>query len=207
MHDDLSVADLVIQAMTGDKRAWDALVERYAPLVWSICRQYRLSAADAADVGQSVWVRLIEQLPALREPAALPGWLVTTARRECLRLLRAAQQQQRLAHPADPDDAADQHAATVEQGLLRAERDAALRDAFAELPARCRQLLSLLLHEPPIPYVDISARLGIPIGSIGPNRARCLERLRRSPALAALIRADAGSRGGGEGRDQPVVER
>src|SRR5215471_10837929 len=86
LRDDQSVTDLVTGARGGDKQAWDALVERYAPLIWSICRQYRLGRADAEDVAQSVWLRLVDQLGKIREPAALPGWLVTTARRECGRL-------------------------------------------------------------------------------------------------------------------------
>src|SRR4249919_2027694 len=83
------VPDLVIRARTGDKQAWDTLVERYAPLIWSICGRHQLGA-DAEDISQSVWLRLVGQLDKIREPAALPGWLATTTRRECLRLLGAA---------------------------------------------------------------------------------------------------------------------
>src|SRR5260370_40419673 len=83
MRDDPQVTDLVTRARKGDQQAWDAIVERYAPLIWSICRRYRLSDADAEDVGQIVWLRLVDQLDNLRDPAALPGWLVTTTRREC----------------------------------------------------------------------------------------------------------------------------
>src|ERR1700734_155114 len=89
-HDGLLVIDLVTRARTGDKRSWDALVERYAPLIWSICRRYRLDRADAEDVGQSVWLRLVDQLDKIRDPAALPGWLVTTTRRECGHVLPSA---------------------------------------------------------------------------------------------------------------------
>src|SRR5215472_4259179 len=89
MRDNPPVADLVMRAATGDKQAWDALVERYAPLVWSICSRYRLGGADAQDVGQSVWLHLVEQLRNLRDPAALPRWLATTTRLECARVLRA----------------------------------------------------------------------------------------------------------------------
>ena len=90
MRDDPVVINLVTRARDGDKQAWDALVERYAPLLWSICRRYRLGGTDANDVGQSVWLRLLEQLDKIRDPAALPGWLATTTRRECGRMLRAA---------------------------------------------------------------------------------------------------------------------
>ncbi len=90
MRDDPSVADLLRRARNGQKQAWDELVERYAPLVWSICRRYRLGRADADDVSQCVWLRLVDQLAAIREPAALAGWLATTTQRECGRVLRAA---------------------------------------------------------------------------------------------------------------------
>jgi RNA polymerase sigma factor (sigma-70 family) len=89
-RDDPAVTDLVTGARNGDKQAWDTLVDRYAPLIWSICRQYRLPDADAEDVGQSVWLYLVANLAKLRDPAALPGWLVTTTRRECGQILRAA---------------------------------------------------------------------------------------------------------------------
>src|SRR5512142_437588 len=90
MHNDLSAADLVTRATNGDKQAWDALVDRYAPLIWSICRRYRLGHADAQDVGQTVWLQLVSQLAAVRDPAAIPGWIATTTQRECCRVLRAA---------------------------------------------------------------------------------------------------------------------
>ena len=89
LRDNPVVIDLVTRARNGDKQAWDALVERYSPLIWSICRRHRLADADAEDVGQSVWLHLVKQLGRLRDPAALPGWLATVTRRECLRLLRA----------------------------------------------------------------------------------------------------------------------
>jgi RNA polymerase sigma factor (sigma-70 family) len=192
MGDDPSVAALVARARMGDQHAWARLVERYAQLLWSICRRYGLSHPDAADVCQRVWTVLVEQLPALREPAALPGWLVTTTRRECLRLLRAERQHAALDTAIEPgvEPAAGDEAA-VDRELLAAEREAALRAAFAQLKERCRRLLAMLAQDPPVPYAEISARLHMRIGSIGPTRARCLEDLRRSPPLAALIAAEA----------------
>jgi RNA polymerase sigma factor (sigma-70 family) len=118
MRNDPSVAVFVARARTGDKAAWAELVERYTPLVGSICRRYRLANMDAADVGQTVWLRLIERLPALREPAALGGWLATTTRRECLRVLRAARRHQSLEHSADLESAADEASTVVDQALL-----------------------------------------------------------------------------------------
>ena len=193
MHNDL--AALVIRARNGDQQAWDDLVERYAPLIWSICRRYRLGRADTDDVGQSVWLRLVDQLASLREPAALPGWLATTTQRECGRVLRAARQQEAPGHSPDAADIPDQVTGAAESELLRAERHVALREAFTHLPPDSRQLIALLIHDPPVPYAEISATLGIPVGSIGPNRGRCLEKLRRDPAIAALMNAEARNAG------------
>jgi RNA polymerase sigma factor (sigma-70 family) len=187
MRGDPSVVALVIRAQKGDQSAWDEIVERYAPLVWSICRHYRLSRADADDVGQSVWLRLVERLSTLREPAALPGWLATTTQRECLRVVRAAQKQENNERPVDFEMAADERSTMIEQELIIAERNAALRAAFALLPPQCRRLLALLMQDPPPSYAEISDRLEMPIGGIGPNRARCLDRLRKSPELAILV--------------------
>src|SRR6516162_7513258 len=185
-----SVTELVIRAKYGDKQAWDALVERYAPLIWSICRRYRLG--DAEDVNQSVWLMLVDQISVLREPAALPGWLATTTQRECGRVLRAARRTQPGGQVLE-DSIPDEQAPTAEEELLKAERQAALREAFTCLPPGCQRLLAMLIQDPPVPYAQISAELGIPVGSIGPTRSRCLEKLRSHPAIAALIEADTGS--------------
>jgi RNA polymerase sigma factor (sigma-70 family) len=190
MRDDPVVIDLVIRARTGDQRAWDALVERYIPLIWSICRSYRLADADADDVGQNVWLQLVDHLDAVREPAALAGWLATTTRRECGRFLRAAGGAHMAGYGPDAEDIPDEQATTPEQELLAAERHAALREAFAHLPPCCQQLIAALMEDPPLSYGQISARLGIRVGSIGPNRGRCLDKLRRDPAIAALIDDD-----------------
>jgi RNA polymerase sigma factor (sigma-70 family) len=169
----------------------DALVERYAPLIWSICRRHRLDGADADDVALSVWLHLVDHLRNLRDPAALPGWLVTTARRECARVLRAARNALPAGYMLDAQPLPAEETFTGEQELLAAERHAALRQAFRELPPECQRLIALLAADPPVPYAEISARLGIPIGSIGPTRRRCLDKLRRSPAIGALINAEA----------------
>ena len=185
MRDDPSVVALVARAAGSDQDAWNELVERYAPLVWTICTRYRLSSHDIEDVGQNVWLLLVEQLGKLREPAALPGWLATTTSRECLRVVTTAQ---RLATFGGRLDDAPEFAADVmiDEEILMAERDAALRSAFAELQPPCRQLLAMLISDPPHSYSQISETLGIPMGSIGPRRARCLERQRRSDTLIAL---------------------
>jgi len=190
VRDDPVVIDLVTRAGNGDKQAWDALVERYATLIWSICRRHRLSDADAEDVGQSVWLQLVDRLDRIRDPAALPGWLATVTRRECLRVLGAAGPPLAAGCVMDAGTIPDKQAGTAEQELLAAERHAALREAFRDLPPSGRQLVLMLIQDPPVPYAEISARLGIPVGSIGPTRSRCLDKLRRHPAIAALINAD-----------------
>jgi RNA polymerase sigma factor (sigma-70 family) len=190
MHDNLPVTNLVTCARNGEKQAWDAVVERYAPLIWSICRRHGLGRADTEDVGQAVWLHLVGHLGSLREPAALPGWLATTAMRECLRVLRAARPLG-AGQMLDAETLPDHQAEAVEQELLAAERQAALRAALLDLPPCGQRLIALLLEDPPVPYAEISARLGIPIGSIGPNRRRYLDKMRRHPAIAALIRAES----------------
>jgi RNA polymerase sigma factor (sigma-70 family) len=190
MSNDQPVTDLVTRAREGDGPAWDALVERYAPLIWSICRRHRLADADACDVGQSVWLHLVDQLGTLRDPAALPGWLATTTRRECGRVLRAAQGSLAAGYPLDAETVPDEQAATAEQELLAAERHAALREALLDLPLDCQRLVALLIADPPVPYAEISARLGIPVGSIGPTRRRCLDKIRQHTAVAALSTAE-----------------
>ena len=190
-RDDLGVLDLVTRARNGDRQAWDTLIERYAPLIWSICRRHRLAAEDAEDVGQIVWLRLVDQLDKVRAPAALPGWLATTARRECLRVLRTERGPLAAGPELDADILPDERTATAEQEMLAAERHAALHEAFQALPPDGQQLIALLIEDPPLPYAEISARLGIPVGSIGPTRRRYIDKLRRYPAVAALISAGA----------------
>ena len=192
VRDGLVVTDLVTRARTGDKQAWDTLVERYAPLIWSICCRYRLGA-DAEDISQSVWLRLVGQLGKIRDPAALPGWLATTTRRECLRLLGAARGPLADGYVVDAEAVPDEQVRIAEEEVLVAERHAVLREAFRDLAPCDQQLIALLIEDPPVPYAEISARLGIPMGSIGPTRRRCLDKLRRHPAIAALIDTDSGA--------------
>ena len=192
-----SATALVTRAQAGDQQAWDILVERYAPLVWSICRRYRLGRADAYDVGQHVWLQLAHQLDRSGDPAARPGWLAITTSPECAKALRAAQWPAAAAQM--PEDTANSGtmAAAAEEELLLAERRAALREAFAHLPTACQRLLALLIEDPPVPYAKIGAELGIPVGSIGPSRGRCLDKLRGYPAVAALMVPNQASAGTG----------
>ena len=137
-------------------------------------------------------------LPAVRHPRLrphrdLPGWLATTTRRECLRVLRAAREPLAAGYRLDAQILPAEQTGTAEQELLVAERHAALREAFLALSPSDQRLIGLLLEDPPVPYAQISSRLGIPVGSIGPHRGRCLDKLRRHPATAALINTEAHS--------------
>ena len=191
---DTTVVDLVTHARNGDKQAWDALVERYAPLIWSICRRHRLGRADCEDVAQGVWLQLVNHLSTIRDPAALPGWLATTTRRECGRLLNAARGPQASGGLLDAENVADQQTSRpVDHDLLAAERHAALREAFTCLRPPCQRLMAMLMEDPPPAYREISARLGMPVSSIGPTRQRCLDKLRRYPAIAALMHEEVGA--------------
>ncbi len=176
-----TVSALVVAARDGDPAAWDGLVDRFLPLVHGVVSRYRLSPADAADVNQTVWLRLVEHLADLREPAALAGWLVTTAARESLRYVEVRNR----SIPVDPQaatlDVVDDR--DVAETLLRDERAMALRAALAELPEARRELLTLLATDPPTSYDEVSRRLDIPVGSIGPTRARALAQLRDTHAL------------------------
>jgi RNA polymerase sigma factor (sigma-70 family) len=202
VRDDPYVVALVARAADGNRDAWDEIVERYAPLLWSVCARYQLSRHDSQDVGQTVWLLLVEQLGRLREPAALPGWLATTTQRECLRVLRRERTRSQRAW-ATPDDELQQYpdSVQIDEEILAAEWSAALRSAFAELPPQCQRLLGMLISDPPSSYAEISATLGIAVGSIGPQRARCLQRMRRTRALAAFVDEATGTGVGARGGD------
>jgi RNA polymerase sigma factor (sigma-70 family) len=189
---------LVRASADGDEQAWNELVRRHAHLVMAVTRQYRIPPADAQDISQTVWLRLVEHLGDIREPAAIASWIVTTAKHECLRLLRSGGR----TVPVDPLNGRvlDRSAVVdVDDELLQAERHQALWDGLAELPPHQRELLVLLAADPPPPYAEISRRLGIPIGSIGPTRSRILEKLRGTNAIRTYLEAtrEAAPDGGG----------
>jgi RNA polymerase sigma factor (sigma-70 family) len=169
------LASLVRAAADGDRDAWDAIVTQYAGLVWTVARSFRLSAADAADVSQATWLRLVEHLQSLRDPEALGAWLATTARREALALLR--KRRELPMSEAETTDTADDQPEPW-QRLLSNERDSELWQAFHRLPQRCQALLRLLIIEPTDSYAAAAAALDVPVGSLGPTRARCLATLR-----------------------------
>jgi RNA polymerase sigma factor (sigma-70 family) len=168
---------LLRRASDGDPHAWGELVNRYTRMLWSIGRAHRLDTADAADAAQTTWLRLLENMHRVEDPDRLAGWLVTTMRRECLRIVRRAGRER--AYPPDTAafDAPDP-TESVDAALIRADRDRQLWEAFNRMPDRCRLLLRVMITSPPPSYEAVAALLESPIGSIGPTRARCLSRLR-----------------------------
>jgi RNA polymerase sigma factor (sigma-70 family) len=182
------VSTLVRDAKLGDRRAWDALVARYGGMVWAVARAHRLCDADAADASQATWLKLLEHVGDIKDPQAVGGWLATTARRECLRILRHAGRVNPLDDLPETADGGPQ----LDERLLTGERDACLWHAFEALGPRDQALLRMLAADPAPSYEEIGAALGMPVGSIGPTRARALARLCRAvdhlgvPAAEAL---------------------
>ena len=174
---DADVATMVRRAAAGDRAAWDLIVERYVALLWSIALRHGIGEADAADVVQTTWVRLLEHIDDIRDPARISAWLATTAQREALRVVAL----RRRVTPSDDIESFDGHdrlASPVDEGLLTRELSAEAQEAVGTLPPAWRELLELLVSDPRPSYEEISKRLGIPIGSIGPTRGRCLVRVR-----------------------------
>lgn len=182
MHHDSPATRLLECAAHGMESAWREIVNRFTPLIFAVCHRYGISGADIQDVAGEVWLRLLTNATAIRDPNALPGWLLTTIRNECLGLLRTRNRQ----IPMDTDLLGEPCQPEIDAHLIGEERRNAARQALARLSQRDQQLLSMLFCDPPRPYKEISSALGIPVGAIGPTRARCLTRARRTPAIAAL---------------------
>ncbi|KMS76289.1 RNA polymerase sigma24 factor [Streptomyces viridochromogenes] len=187
--DRADVGALVQSAVDGDAAAWKALVEGLSPLLWSVVRAHRLSDADAHEVYQTVWFRFAQHLGRIREPGS---WLASTARHECLKVLKSSR---RLTVTSDPqlldrvseERTPEQYVLDSEEAAAESERIRWMWQEFEELGDRCRQLLRVLMASPPPSYHEVSAALGIAVGSIGPLRQRCLRRLRaRLDARGAL---------------------
>jgi RNA polymerase sigma factor (sigma-70 family) len=169
------IAGLVNAAGTGDQSAWNRLVQEFESMIWAIARAHRLGDADAADVSQATWIALLQHIKKLNNPAGVGAWLATTARRECLRVLRGGQ---RCVPFGDDGPEHESPEPPPGHALLVTERDDALRRAFSRLRAADQALLRLLTADPRPPYEEIAAALDMPIGSIGPTRQRALARLR-----------------------------
>lgn len=177
---------LVRAAAAGDAQAWEKLVARYSRVIWAVAANYRLSPADAADVYQTVWLRLLEHVSGLRSPGRVGGWLATTTRNECLRTLRRGSREHLV---EDDDDLEPRHHEEPEgeAAVLRDERRVAVRRGLSTLSPGRRRLLEMLVEDAAPTYHDVHIKLNVPVGSIGPTRSRCLEVLRRNPELARLV--------------------
>lgn len=173
----MDVARLVERAAEGDLQAWERLVDQYARLIWSITSEFKLVESDAADIAQTTWLRLLEHIDRLEYPDRVSSWLAVTARHECLRSL-AMRKRVMLSQDHDELDAAAEHAPEVDERLLAEERARVVRKAMSQLPWQWQKMLEMLMADPPASYAEISDRLGLPVGSIGPTRGRCLARLR-----------------------------
>lgn len=190
--------ELVTAAAAGDASAWEKLVRRFSSLVWSVARGHGLGTADAEDVYQVTWLRLAQHIGRLQQPDRVGAWLATTARHESLRVIRTSA---RLSPTADLEELAPPlDAPTPEEEALEAESQAAkqrrsesLWRTFEHLNDRCRTLLRTLMATPPLSYAEIATLLDIPVGSIGPSRARCLQRLRALLEQGGITGAVEGS--------------
>jgi RNA polymerase sigma factor (sigma-70 family) len=184
-------AALLRRAVQGEQQAWRELVDRNSAVVWGAARAYSANSADAEDVCQATWLSLAENVGRLRTPEALPGWLVTTARRESLRLAKA----RRREAPAGLDGAVldlPDPAEGPESKMLRSMTSSRMWQAFAQLSQRCQQLLRVVAVAPEASYAQISEALGLPRGTIGPKKSRCLAALRERMAAADMPEEAAG---------------
>jgi RNA polymerase sigma factor (sigma-70 family) len=177
----LSDTDLISACRDGEEEAWDALVARYERLVYTIPSRYGLTPAEINDVFQSVWLALLKNLENLRQPDRIAAWLVTTTRRECWERRRGVNYEKVIT--SDLDDQivrAKSEEPSPDEIVATYEKHEALRRAMDQMDSRCRRLLRLLYFDPSIPsYADVATKLNMPIGSIGPLRARCLKKLRK----------------------------
>lgn len=174
-------------AADGDRSAWDALVDRFGQMVWSTARSFRLDDATAKDVAQTVWLKLVENIDRIKDPERLPGWLATTCRREALRVVRQGDR----AIPTDFEYDIEDDSPGFEEMLIGDEENRMVVRAFHTLDEVCRELLRLMTVEPALSYEEISEATGRPVGSLGPTRARCLDKLKS--AITRISRGGEGS--------------
>ena len=170
---------LVKECLAGNEDAWSLLIEKYKTLIYSIPVKYGLLPHEAADVFQSTCMELLTRLPSLREPRALPKWLMQVAHHQCYRVKR--QQQRLVSRDAEPGLPHPETPAIAEKLVQQTQEEQILREAMGTLTAQCRRLVELLFFEtPPRPYTEVAAELGLALGSIGFTRQKCMERLRRN---------------------------
>lgn len=187
------LTELVAAALQGDADAWRRLVESHSRLVWSIIRSLAIAEPEASDVFQSVFLKMTEHLDRV-QPEALPSWLITVTRRECYDVAR---RRQRLPVPTEELEVAEADSATMDERMVLSDEEAAVAAGLERLSERCQRLLRLLASSEEFSYTQISEIMDIPIGSIGPTRARCLERLARTPEVVRLGDAERWELGDG----------
>jgi RNA polymerase sigma factor (sigma-70 family) len=180
--------ELLARAAEGDQESWNALVDRFSQMVWSIARGFMLDEATAKDVTQTVWLRLVENVDRIKDPERLPGWLATTCRREALRVKGA---RERMV-PTDFEFDVAAESPSLDAMLVEDEEAREVLAAFGALNEECQQLLRLLCTDPPLSYEEIAEIVARPIGSLGPTRSRCLERLKTAMS-GRISGADGGS--------------
>ncbi|HUC55383.1 MAG TPA: sigma-70 family RNA polymerase sigma factor [Candidatus Cybelea sp.] len=170
---------LVKECLAGNEEAWSRLIDKYKALIYSIPVKYGLPPHEAADVFQSTCMELLTRLPELREPRALPKWLMQVAHHECYRVKR--QQQRLVSRDGESGLPVPETPAMAEHLLQQTQEEHLLREAMGNLSPQCRRLVDLLFFEtPPRPYSEVAAELGLALGSIGFTRQKCIERLRRN---------------------------
>lgn len=177
--------ELVSGAIAGDKQAWNGIVRRFSPLVASISRRFRLSESDIDDVRQNVWLSLLQHIEAIREPRALAGWIAVTTRNEALRVVTAHRRIELVDPQTDPRLQFADHTDPATD-LLRREKYEAVEDALAEMDPAQQEFMRMFLTDSTVSYRDISRRLNMPTGSIGPTRARYLRKMQETAAVRAL---------------------
>lgn len=176
--------ELIAACLDGDRDAWETLIARYQRLIYSIPIKTRLSADDAADVFQSVCLKMLENLSSLRDHEKIVSWLITTTTRECWRI--SARRRRDSSPETADDDSTDRmteipdQAPLVDEQIVNIEQQQIVREALARLPERCGKLLKMLFYrKDELSYADIARQLKIPVSSIGPTRARCLDKLKK----------------------------
>jgi RNA polymerase sigma factor (sigma-70 family) len=169
---------LVKECLSGNESAWSLLIEKYKALIYSIPVKYRLPAHEAADVFQATCVELLHRLPELREPRALPKWLMQVAHHQCFRYKKL--QQRLVSRDGDADLPEPGTPAIAETLVQQTQEEQMLREAMTALSPQCRRLVELLFFETPArPYTEVAAELGLAVGSVGFTRQKCMDRLRK----------------------------
>jgi RNA polymerase sigma factor (sigma-70 family) len=184
--------ELLGRASRGDQSAWNDLVDRFDQMVWSVARSFRLDEATAKDVAQTTWLKLVENISKIQDPERLPGWLATTCRREAIRVSKLRDR----VIPTEFEYDVEDESTSLEVLLVEDEESRNLVTAFQKLSEGCQQLLRLLTVEPALSYDEIAETTGRPVGSLGPTRARCIDRLKT--AIGRIREASGPSFGEGD---------